>query len=432
MTAPADLFQGTLAEGLEALAALDDQGETDPDLADALVARFPEAAAAWAARARTHLLHGDFEAAAADNQAALARDPQSPDAAWNTLYVLDAESDDATAVLNAARKAVSSHPQHFGLNRVLGWVASQAGRQEEALAAWERAMAARPGNLQILTNLINTYGERDEVAAMKAVYARYQAAGGDEGLVDYNLGTALYQQGHYAEAIGYLDLGRQKLGPQNAIQHNRALCLEKLGRHEEAVAEWSHLLTREPDWDWPRQGRHRSLRELGRLQEARADLDILLAEDPNELAHLEYDAQLSLREGRPAAAQASLERILAQHGEDCNAVHYHLLGLCHLEQGRLEAAQQALDQALGHHENHFPSHQASARLALARRDPRAAQRHAEIAIALNPHDWAVYEYRAQALLAQQKPDKAADTYRLWLKFHPGDAQGTEALASLAG
>jgi predicted TPR repeat methyltransferase len=95
-----------------------------------------------------------------------------------------------------------------------------------------------------------------------------------------NLGATRLKLGKAQEALQVLDQAlTREADAVDALQH-RALALGMLGRHEDALADWSRVLALRPAdaKAWLLQGE--SLQELERLEAALASYDTALARDP--------------------------------------------------------------------------------------------------------------------------------------------------------
>lgn len=412
------------------LAEFEDQDDCDChnlELANTMVERFPGEVRAWVARVRVHSKHGDADAARSDLARAKAIDAKAAPVIWMEASFAQDEGriDHATAILD---EALAREPFHYGCLLLRGWIASEQEDDARAEACWRKAVEHHPGRKRTINNLVGLYirtGRYDEIERM---HARLLALGPVDGMTEYNIGTQLMEHKQNAMAIAFFDRGRALLGEQNAIQHNRALCLEKLGRHEEAIAEWSQLLAREPDWSWPRLGRIRSLREIGRNEEALADVHYLQKLEPQNVELREKAASILYSLDRYDESIGVLDGLIRDNPSDKWAVN--LRGRCYLDKGQADKAKPDFEAALHLDDEHFNARRNLARAELDLRNYEAAQENAEVAIALDPDDWTVRALRAEALAAQGESDLAIKEYEAWIKRFPDETDARRKLGRL--
>ncbi len=65
----------------------------------------------------------------------------------------------------------------------------------------------------------------------------------DYGMLAYNAGTMLYEVDEFDRAIVHLDRARELLGEQNAVQMNRALTLQQMGRLRMLLMNGSYCIS---------------------------------------------------------------------------------------------------------------------------------------------------------------------------------------------
>ncbi|WP_313622134.1 tetratricopeptide repeat protein [Achromobacter sp.] len=266
----------------------------------------PGSAVMWALRARYHDKRRAYAQRDADLERALALDAHCSEATRvraTALYDAGQQQEAWRILSDALRRA----PSHFGLLMAQGYLLINDRRLDDAIASWTRATQIRPGaaapHCYIGSNLHNAGRYQDAVPHHRRAV---ELAPGNGGFL-YDAGNNYRRLGDLANAIAMFDRARVILGEDNAVQHNRASCLQALERHEEAVEEWTALLRREPDWDWPLEGKARSLHRLGRADEATPlwlRLDVLSDEG---WAGRREQAREYVRSGEPALAERALQ-----------------------------------------------------------------------------------------------------------------------------
>ncbi len=241
-----------------------DDGDDHPQmlaLCEQGVREQPNAAVMWALRARCHDKRGVPAARDADLARALTLDPHCADAlrVRATVAYNDGDHEETWRILRDARQRA---PSHFGLLMAEAYVLINDQRLQDAIDCWTRAIQQRPQagapHCYIASNLANA-GRHTEAVPY---FERAVALAPGNGRFMYDAGNTYRRLGDLNKAIAMFDRSRAILGEENAIQHNRASCLQALGRDADAVEEWTSLLRREPDWDWPLEGKARSLHRL--------------------------------------------------------------------------------------------------------------------------------------------------------------------------
>ena len=265
----------------------------------------PNAAVMWALRARCHARRGDTAARDADLARALALDPHCPDAIAVQVTARYDEGD-PQAAWRLLRDASERASGHFGLLLAEAYLLINDRRLQDAIDCWTRAIQRRPQagapHCYIASNLANA-GRHDEAVPY---FERAVALAPGNGRFMYDAGNTYRRLGDLHKAIAMFDRARAILGEENAIQHNRASCLQALGRDADAVEEWTSLLRREPDWDWPLEGKARSLHRLGRASEAVPLWRKLDALSDNGWEGRKEQAREYVRSGHPELAQEAL------------------------------------------------------------------------------------------------------------------------------
>ncbi|WP_342066112.1 tetratricopeptide repeat protein [Achromobacter kerstersii] len=266
----------------------------------------PASSVMWALRARYHARRNAYAARDADLARALSLDPQCSEAlSVRAIALYDAdEKQEAWALLREARQR---SPAHYGLLMAEGYLLINDRRLEDAIASWTRAAQMRPAaaapHCYIGSNLHNAGRYEDA----RPYHQRAVALAPNNGGFLYDAGNNYRRLGDLQNAIAMFDRARAILGEENAIQHNRASCLQALERHADAVEEWTSLLRREPDWDWPLEGKARSLHRLGRADEAAPLWRHLDALSDSGWEGRKEQAREFVRSGDPELAEQALQ-----------------------------------------------------------------------------------------------------------------------------
>jgi eukaryotic-like serine/threonine-protein kinase len=227
-------------------------------------------------------LAGRLDEAAAAYQKAETLEPANWELLWR-LGDLAIARKDAAAAEQHYRRATVSAPQEWEPHARLGAFLYQQGRYPQAIASFERMRELAPDHSRAYSNLAAAYhqlGRTDEAAQV----LQHALEIAPDSLTYSNLGTYLYFQGKYPEAVRAFD---------EAVKLNANLYL-RWGNLGDAVRMTA------PDSD----KMHESYRRA--VQLARGDLAKRPA-DPNIQSSL---ALYLIRDGQTSAALAEIDQVL--------------------------------------------------------------------------------------------------------------------------
>jgi len=172
------------------------------------------------------------------------------------------------------QQALKLQPRHFDALHLLGVIAAQNNRPEDALELIDRAIAVNPRNAAAHSNRGNALRQLQRFALAVDSYDR-----------------AIALKPHFADALG-----------------NRGAVLLILGRHEAAIDSLNLAIAANPSYAEAFHQRGAAFLELDRYQDAMADFQKAISLKPG---HPEAHGKLGyaqLRLGLPADAVASFER----------------------------------------------------------------------------------------------------------------------------
>ena len=267
-------------ELIRAIHEADDQDRLDDALqrAERAVRDHPGSAEARAARARILFRQSDHIAAEADAQEALRLDPNNASAIRVQAQVLwERDRRQLPKALALLDNALRREPEHYGCLLARAWLMKHGDDLAAAVRDWETAHRIEPKRSiphYCLGFNLAALDRKDEAVEHLQRLGELRP---DDGDIAYSIGTALERLGLPELAIVHLDRGRKLLGPQNAIQLNRAHTLIELKRYQDAIDELNQLLEREPEWDWALHRRARCHQHLGNIEAAEADWKRMLA-----------------------------------------------------------------------------------------------------------------------------------------------------------
>ena len=243
--------------------------------------------------------------------------------------------EDALAAYDRAVAFDPGDAAHFHRNR--GITLMEMGRPEEALAAYDRAVALDPGNAGFHRDRGDTLMEMGRPEEALAAYDRAVALDPGNAGFHRDRGDTLMEMGRPEEALAAYDRA-VALDPGNAGFHrDRGDTLMEMGRPEEALAAYDRAVALDPGNAIFHGDRGYVLRRLGRPEEALAAHDRAVALDPgNAIFH--GDRGETLRNmGRFEDALAAYDRAVVINPSSCGA---------HVDKGMALAAIDHLDQAL--------------------------------------------------------------------------------------
>lgn len=184
------------------------------------------------------------------------------------------------------------------------------GREEEALAELDLAVAEAPGsaaNHNLRGVALRRLGRHDEALAS---YQRATALDPRFALAWHNIAVVLWHLGRYGEAVDAADRALA-LDPKLDKAHNsRGLALQELGQVEAALAAYDKAIALNPRYAFGFNNRGTLLLDRGEYDRALKDFDRAVALDPTfALAHQNRGKALASL-GRTAESRASFERAL--------------------------------------------------------------------------------------------------------------------------
>ncbi|MGH9314295.1 MAG: tetratricopeptide repeat protein, partial [Vicinamibacterales bacterium] len=123
-------------------------------------------------------------------------------------------------------------------------------RQDQAAAAYRRALIIDPELVPAIVNLANIHYAGDELIEAEALYERAIALDPECFEAHFNLGNIYHDLSRYVEAVAcYREA--VTLNPGYADAHfYLAVTLEKMGQSAEAKPHWNSYQRLAPDGEW--------------------------------------------------------------------------------------------------------------------------------------------------------------------------------------
>lgn len=238
-------------------------------------------------------------------QATIAENPQSW-MAYNNLGMRLVQAGRLDEAIAQYRKALELNPQFAEAYYNLGNALLRAGRAEEAMANYSKALELEPRMAAAHANLAVIFlaaAQPDEAIAHlnKALELDPANAATHNQLGDILFRAGRLEEGlvHYQEAV--------RLDPNPAFLNNLAKALAQIGRIDEAIAKFRRIVELDPKTAASHYNMGNALLHAGRLGEALGEFSRALEINPNY-----------------AAAHNNLGNILVQLGKMDEALaHYH-------------------------------------------------------------------------------------------------------------
>ncbi len=261
--------------------------------------------------------------------------PATPAAGWHNAALAEQRAGRAAEAERLCRLALAIDPGHAQTLHLLGLLAHQQGRADEAVAHVRAAIACDGRDPAFHHNLGNILKTRDPAAALKC-YERALAL--DPRSVDtlYNLGNTCQELGRLERAVAYFERALRLRPDAVELHNNLGSALQDLGRLDEAVACYRRAFALRPDAVDTLDNLAGALRAQRQLDAAEAEHRRALALRPNRIeSHLGLGL-VALDRGLPEDALAHCRRALAL-APDHPAPHINI-GVALVELGRADEA----------------------------------------------------------------------------------------------
>ena len=264
--------------------------------------------------------------------------------ALGLLVTTARRNDEYASEISIWRTAAERRPENARAHNNLGQALDRAGRPDEAMRCYERALALQPRYPETHYNLGVALARAGRLADAIARYEsalRFQPAYPE---AHNNLGNTLVRAGRTAEALPHFDAAL-RLKPGFAEAHNNlGNALLAAGRGDEAGGEFRRALALKPAYPEARYNLGNAHAAAGRMAEALAEFRAALALKPDYAEAHVNAGNAALQLGRAAEAIRSYERALALDPRLGDA-HYNL-GSVLLDQERWADAAARFETAL--------------------------------------------------------------------------------------
>lgn len=255
---------------------------------DQLLVLNPKDAALWAIRGNLLLAAGKSNEAVASYDRALALAPETSELHANRCKALSELGNQEGAIADCDR-AIQLNKAWGNGTPAAAWFSKgtalkRLGRNQDASAAYERALALQPNYSLAWAEQCRVQSELGQQDAALAACNQALAVNGNWGdrtpaLAWYNRGVALTRLEKYAEAIAAYEQALS-IHPKDALIWTKQGALySKLGKHSEALTSHDQALKISPNYSLALVNRCAALSKLGNYEAALAACEAALAGD---------------------------------------------------------------------------------------------------------------------------------------------------------
>ena len=314
------------------------------------------------------------------------------------------------------RKILETTPGHPDANHRLGMIERQAGRNEQAIEWFSRAIQANPDVAAYHGNLGNAFRDLGRLEDAVASYRKALTIQPDFAEAHSNLGSTLNELGRLDEAVASYHKALA-IKPDYPVAHsnlgNALHCLERL---DEAVASYHKALAIKPDLAEAHSNLGNVLLDLGRLDEAVASYRKALTIQPDYAEAHSNLGNVLLDLGRLDEAVASYRKALTIQPDFAEA--HSNLGNVLQSLGRLEDAVASCQKAIAIQPDYAEGHcnLGSTLKELGRLDEALASYHK--ALAIKPDYPMAHSNLGNVLQDLGRLDEAVASYRKALAIKP--------------
>jgi tetratricopeptide (TPR) repeat protein len=226
----------------------------------------------------------------------------------------------------------------------LGLALARVGRAQEAIAHFERAVQLKPEDADAENSLGVALADVGRWQEAIPHYQRALQLKPDYADVEYNLGLALARAGRVQEAIAHLERAVQLKPADAEAENNLGLALVRVGKGQEAIAHFMRAVQLNPADAKIENNLASALAGVGRVQEAIAHFERAVQLKP-DYADAEYNLGLALAGAdRVQEAIPHFERAVQLKPDDAEAENS--LGSALARVGRVQEATAHYERAL--------------------------------------------------------------------------------------
>jgi len=412
--------------------------------------------------ALAHLSLGDLPAATAAVDKATTADPRSVPARLARARIALAGRNDAGA-LQQAEALLLEAPKDDSVWTFKGEVLERSPtRQDEAMAAYAKAVELNPKNYRALSSLVGLQLIRNDLPKAKQTLAAMRTLAPKAFFTLYYAGRLNHLSGDYAAARSQFQ-AVLNLVPDNPVALLASGVNElKLNALVQAEAQLNRAVSLSPSNPAARYYLAQTSLKLGRPEQATAALAPLLAAESPGPEVLLTAAQARLLQGDPKGADVLFNRAAKLHAKDANVrVAMALVNAAkgdtdtavrelqliaetsegteadlrlisaRVARNELDAALQAIDVLARKQPDNPAAQELRGQVLLKKKDAAGARSAFEAALKQNPHYLPAIANLAELDLIENKPEQAKKRLTDLAAREPGNANAQIAMASYA-
>lgn len=304
-------------------------------------AAFRQALAANPRYLAAHIALGDLlldaerpSEAIASFDAAIALRSSSIDAHLGRARALSAlgralEAADSAQTAVALSSSAGNRQLQAETHAVLGSIHEDAGRTEDAIAAYERALELDAGTTDARVGLAYLYRDADRMPDAVRVLTRAAQYESDPGKL-LEVGRAFHEFGVYERAIEALEIAHGRAPNNRDVLYYYASSAVRSGRNDLGIQLASDLIGRAPDYLRAYVVRGEANLARGYVDNARSDAGTVLAVQPDDYDALILDGDVARTARDLATAEARYRAAMSARPEHLRAVE-HLARMLHDE-----------------------------------------------------------------------------------------------------
>jgi protein O-GlcNAc transferase len=318
------------------------------------------------------------------------------------------------------RNILAARGDYFDALNLLGIIAAQTGRTEEAADLLGRSVAANPGDAGAHSNYGNVLSALQRFKDALDSYERALKLKPDYAEAYNNRGLILQKLKRFEDALDSYARALQLRPDHAGAYNNRGLTLQELKRFDDALDSYERALKLKPDYAEAYYNRGVALQELKRFDDALDSYERALKLKP-DYADAHNNRGVALQElKRYEDALDSYERALKLKPDYAEA--HSNRGVALQELKRFEDALDSYARALQIKPDHADAYNNRGNALRELKRPDDALDSYARALKLKPDYAEAYNNRGVALQELKRPDDALDSFERALKLKPDYAE----------
>ncbi len=247
-------------------------------------------------------------------------------------------------VLTEASELLLKFPSSVDLYNIIGAANKGLGKLEEAIQAYNKALAINPDCAEAYSNMGNALKEQGKLEEAIQAYNKALSVKPDYAEAYSNMGNGLKDQGKLDEAIEAYKKALSIKPYYAEAYNNMGILLKDLSKTEEAIEAFNKALTIKPDYAEAYSNIGVILKEQGKLDEAIEAYNKALTIKPDYAEAYSNIGVILKEQGKLDEAIEAYNKALSIKPDYAEA--YSNMGDILKDQGKLEEAIEAYNKAL--------------------------------------------------------------------------------------